>query len=234
MTALSFHITGIVQGVGFRPFVYNLAEDLGLAGWVFNSSEGVFCLVEGTEEAVGAFADRLRSQAPPMSVIESIVAEEVESEGFAGFEIRESQAIEGAMTLISPDIATCDACVTELLGPQDRRARYPFINCTNCGPRFTIIEDIPYDRPQTTMRDFPMCDECTKEYGDPSDRRFHAQPDACFVCGPRLYLNVAPDAGGARDLPPDAAWTRDAEVIPRPHRDRSAERERSDAIVAEV
>ncbi|MDP2183617.1 MAG: carbamoyltransferase HypF [Actinomycetota bacterium] len=234
MKALSFHITGIVQGVGFRPFVYNLAVGLDLAGWVLNSSEGVFCVVEGTEQAVGTFAEQLRSQAPPMSVIESIVAEEVEAEGFAGFEIRESQAVEGAMTLISPDIATCDACVAELLGAHDRRARYPFINCTNCGPRFTIIEDIPYDRPQTTMRDFPMCGECAGEYGDPSDRRFHAQPDACFVCGPRLYLNVAPGAGGERDLPADAAWTPETEAVPRPHRELSAERERSDAIIGEV
>ncbi len=234
MKALSLHVTGIVQGVGFRPFVYNLARELGLEGWVLNSSEGVFALVQGNAEAVDSFPRLLRERAPAMAVIESVVVEEVEPETLSGFAIRESSAVEGAMTLVSPDIATCVPCTHELLDADDRRFHYPFINCTNCGPRFTIIDDIPYDRPMTTMRDFPMCPECTAEYGDPADRRFHAQPDACFVCGPRLYLNVAAEAGGGGDprFPPDASWDPSRELGSRPHRDRDAERERSDQIIA--
>jgi len=195
MNALELHVTGIVQGVGFRPFVYNLAVEQGLTGWVLNASDGVHCVVEGPTETVSTFPELLRKRAPAMSVIESIVTEEVEPEGFSAFEIRESYAEEGAMTLVSPDIATCPDCLSELETPADRRHRYPFINCTNCGPRFTIIGDVPYDRPMTTMRDFPMCPECAAEYGDPSDRRFHAQPDACFICGPRLYLQPGGGTG---------------------------------------
>ncbi len=228
MKALSLHITGVVQGVGFRPFVYNLAVGTGLSGWVLNSSEGVFCVVEGPDALVDGFPAAIRSQAPPMAVIVSLIAEEIEPEGLAGFEIRESRSIEGAMTLVSPDIATCPECAAELGDPSDRRFGYPFINCTNCGPRFTIIEDVPYDRPATTMREFPMCPECAAEYGDPADRRFHAQPDACFICGPRLYLNssVEPGVGG-----PDHTWTPSSEPSPRPHRDREAEAARSAAIL---
>jgi len=188
--ALSLHITGIVQGVGFRPFVYNLAVERGLLGWILNASDGVYTVIEGDEATVDAFPAAIRELAPPMAVVEDIIAEEVEPEGFADFSIRASRAEEGAMTLVSPDIATCPDCLAELTAPGDRRYRYPFINCTNCGPRFTIIGDVPYDRPMTSMRDFPMCPECAEEYGDPRDRRFHAQPDACFVCGPRLFLNA--------------------------------------------
>jgi hydrogenase maturation protein HypF len=227
MKAVAVHVTGVVQGVGFRPFVYNLARQLELNGWVLNASDGVHAVVEGTAEHVDRFPVLLRERAPAMSVIEDVVVEDVELEGFSAFEIRESMAEEGAMTLVSPDIATCPDCVRELLDPSDRRSRYPFINCTNCGPRFTIIEDIPYDRPMTTMRDFPMCPECAAEYADPADRRFHAQPDACFICGPRLYLNPS---AVARE--PDWVWTPEREVSPRPHRDREQERERSNAIVA--
>ena len=136
------------------------------------------------------------------------------------------------MTLVSPDIATCEACAAELIDPSDRRFGYPFTNCTNCGPRFTIIEDVPYDRPLTTMRDFPLCDECAAEYADPTDRRFHAQPNACFRCGPRLYLNVLSSAQGHDGVPADAAWSSAAEVVPRPHRGVEAERQRADAIIA--
>jgi len=225
--ALQLHVTGIVQGVGFRPFVYNLAIEQGLSGWVLNASDGVHCVVEGDPAAVEAFPALLRERAPAMSVIEAVIAEEVEPEGFSAFEIRESFAEAGAMTLVSPDIATCPECLGELWTPGDRRQRYPFINCTNCGPRFTIIADVPYDRPMTTMRDFPMCPECAAEYGDPADRRFHAQPDACFVCGPRLYLN-APDA------PADSVWSAEREVTPRPHRDRDTEAARSDAIITDA
>ncbi len=240
MKALSLHVTGIVQGVGFRPFVYNLAREVGLEGWVLNSSEGVFALVQGEPSLVDDFPRLLRERAPSMALIESVVAEEVEPESLAGFEIRESAAIEGAMTLVSPDIATCPACTHELFDRSDRRYHYPFINCTNCGPRFTIIDDIPYDRPMTTMRDFVMCPECAAEYGDPADRRFHAQPDACFICGPRLYLNVTDESAGPGDRllersltgVIDATWTPETELLPRPHRDRDAERERSDRIIA--
>lgn len=237
MTALSLHITGIVQGVGFRPFVYNLAVERGLVGWVLNASDGVHVVIEGDDDSVSAFPQAIRDLAPPMSVIEDIVAEQVEPEGYSTFEIRESHAEEGAMTLVSPDIATCPECAAELFEAGDRRYRYPFINCTNCGPRFTIIGDVPYDRPMTSMRDFPMCDECAAEYGNPSDRRFHAQPDACFVCGPRLYLNIADgDGPGGASLPairarPDWHWSPDREVSPRPHRDRDAEAARSGEII---
>lgn len=223
--ALSLHVTGVVQGVGFRPFVYKLATDLGVSGWVRNASDGIYCVAEGDPEAVAAFARELRDSAPPMAVVESVTAEAVDPEGFEDFTIIASEAIEGAMTLVSPDIATCEACERELLDPADRRFRYPFINCTNCGPRFTIISDVPYDRPMTTMRDFPMCPECAAEYGDPADRRFHAQPDACFICGPRLYLNAA-------DTPADWRWSPAREVTPRPYRDRDMERTRSDALLA--
>jgi len=222
--ALSLHITGIVQGVGFRPFVYNLAGELGLNGWVLNASDGVYTVVEGDPATVDAFPQAVRDRAPAMAVVESITAEEIEPEGFREFSIRASRAQDGAMTLVSPDIATCPECAAELFDPADRRYRYPFINCTNCGPRFTIIGDVPYDRPMTSMRDFPMCPECAEEYGDPRDRRFHAQPDACFICGPRLYLN---DDG----VPDDWRWAADRDCSPRAHRDRDAEAARSDAIV---
>jgi hydrogenase maturation protein HypF len=230
--ALSLHVTGIVQGVGFRPFVYNLAVERGLAGWVLNASDGVYVVVEGDERTVEAFPKAIRDLAPPMAVVEQVIAEEVEPEGFSAFEIRESRAEEGAMTLVSPDIATCPECLGELFDPLDRRYRYPFINCTNCGPRFTIIGDVPYDRPMTSMRDFPMCDECAAEYGDPADRRFHAQPDACFICGPRLYLNpgLIAEEGGCTDG--EWPWAPEAEASPRQHRDRDEEAARSDAIVS--
>ncbi|MBI5232476.1 MAG: carbamoyltransferase HypF, partial [Coriobacteriales bacterium] len=233
-SASSLHVTGIVQGVGFRPFVYNLAVELGLAGWVLNASDGVYVVVEGDPAVVAGFPSAVRDRAPAMAVIESVVVEDVEPEGFTDFEIRESRSEAGARTLVSPDIATCPDCLAELLDPSDRRAAYPFINCTNCGPRFTIIEDVPYDRPMTTMRDFPMCDECAAEYRDPSDRRFHAQPDACFVCGPRLYLMPSPAAETPASLPAGWAWSASAEVVPRPHRGRDFERERSTEIVAET
>ncbi|NTU71780.1 MAG: carbamoyltransferase HypF [Coriobacteriia bacterium] len=225
MKALTLHITGIVQGVGFRPFVYNLALERGLLGWVLNASDGVYCMIEGDAFTVDGFPQAIRDLAPKMAVIEAIVAEEVEAEGFADFTIRASRVEDGAMTLVSPDIATCPECTAELFNPADRRYRYPFINCTNCGPRFTIIDDVPYDRPMTSMRDFPMCPQCADEYGDPRDRRFHAQPDACFICGPRLYLND-PSA------PFDWCWTPERETSPRPHRNRDVEAARSDEIIA--
>lgn len=244
MKALALHVTGIVQGVGFRPFVYNLAVELDLSGWVLNASDGVHIVVEGPEPVVDAFPVLLEQRAPAMSAIERVVVEDVEPEGFTAFTIRESHVEEGAMTLVSPDIATCPDCLAELLDHDDRRLGYPFTNCTNCGPRFTIIEDVPYDRPVTTMRDFPMCEQCLAEYENPADRRFHAQPNACFICGPRLYLNPPPGAGSGGgtgaggacdlDLDPTLAWSPDVETIPRPHRDPEAERTRSERVLADV
>jgi hydrogenase maturation protein HypF len=189
------HITGVVQGVGFRPFVYQLAHRHGLTGWVCNTSAGVDIEVEGSAPALERFLAELEAEAPPIARIESITATSDAPNGYSQFEIRRSLAQEGEYQLISPDIATCEDCLSELLDPQDRRYRYPFTNCTNCGPRFTIIEDIPYDRPLTTMRDFVMCPDCQVEYENPLDRRFHAQPNACPVCGPQLRLV---DADGNR------------------------------------
>ncbi len=181
-------VNGIVQGVGFRPFVYRLANELNLAGFVINSSEGVDIEVEGSKITVGEFYSRLRSEAPVLSQITESSIAEVESAGDDKFIIKQSKKDSLPTTLISPDIATCDDCLQELFDPGDRRYRYPFINCTNCGPRYTIVENIPYDRPKTSMKVFPMCADCLKEYNDPANRRFHAQPNACPVCGPRLIL----------------------------------------------
>jgi hydrogenase maturation protein HypF len=189
----SFVVKGVVQGVGFRPFVYGLAQKIGLSGWVKNSSAGVYLEAEGPPEAVARFTERLSREAPPRSRIESLTFEDHPGAGYTAFEIHESLEEEGQYQLISPDIATCPACAREIFDAQDRRYRYPFTNCTNCGPRFTIIEDIPYDRPKTTMAKFRMCPQCRGEYDDPGDRRFHAQPNACPVCGPRLELT---DRGG--------------------------------------
>ena len=183
-----FFITGVVQGVGFRPFVYGLALRHGLKGWVNNSSAGVHIEVEGEKEAIENFTQELPREAPPRARIESLRFEDLEAAGFHSFEIRESLEEAGKYQLISPDIATCAACQSEVFSPQDRRYQYPFTNCTNCGPRFTIIEDIPYDRPKTTMAKFRMCPDCQREYDDPADRRFHAQPNACPRCGPKLEL----------------------------------------------
>ena len=179
-------VRGVVQGVGFRPFVFNLAERYSLVGWVLNNSSGVEIEVEGSPDQVAAFVTALRAEAPPLARVESLDARPGAPQGYDRFEIRHSERQAGRYQLISPDIATCADCLRELFDPTDRRFRYPFINCTNCGPRFTIIADIPYDRPSTTMRIFPMCPDCQREYDDPRDRRFHAQPNACPVCGPRL------------------------------------------------
>jgi len=181
-------VCGVVQGVGFRPFVYQLATKYNLNGWVCNTSEDVKIEVEGEAEAVEQFLLALREQAPPRANIEDITTTHHPPANYEKFEIRHSIAEEGKYQLISPDIATCHDCLRETLSPDDRRYRYPFTNCTNCGPRFTIIEDIPYDRPRTTMRRFQMCPQCQREYDDPLNRRFHAQPNACPRCGPTLEL----------------------------------------------
>jgi len=186
--AKHIELSGVVQGVGFRPFVYNLALEHKLRGWVRNTSSGVEIEVEGLPDALDAFIHELTSHAPPLARIESISISDISPNAHDSFVILHSVPQAGAYQLISPDIATCADCLRELFDPQDRRHAYPFINCTNCGPRFTIIEDIPYDRPKTTMRKFPMCAECQAEYDDPTDRRFHAQPNACPTCGPHIWL----------------------------------------------
>jgi hydrogenase maturation protein HypF len=181
-------VRGVVQGVGFRPFVYATAAQLSLTGSVCNDSGGVVIEVEGTEPDVADFARRLTEQPPPLAVVESVESTAVAVRGGTGFRIASSSRSGAARTLASPDVATCPDCLRELTDPADRRFRHPFITCTNCGPRFTIIEDLPYDRPATTMAAFAMCAECAAEYADPADRRFHAQPIACPRCGPQLEL----------------------------------------------
>jgi hydrogenase maturation protein HypF len=181
-------VRGVVQGVGFRPFVYQIANKHNLKGWVCNTSGDVKIEVEGERAALDGFLADLVSLAPPLARLEDMVVTNSPPKGYTGFEIRHSIAEEGKYQLVSPDIATCEPCLKEVLDPKDRRYRYPFTNCTNCGPRFTIIEDIPYDRPKTTMRIFKMCPQCQQEYDNPLDRRFHAQPNACPKCGPSLKL----------------------------------------------
>ncbi|MBL8063504.1 MAG: carbamoyltransferase HypF [Anaerolineales bacterium] len=188
MNGVKVHITGVVQGVGFRPFVYNLATDLNLKGWVKNTSAGVVIEADGDRDALDSFLQKLRDDAPPLSRIDDFTASFGPGNGFTQFDIIHSESVDGAFQPISPDVSICDNCLRELFDPNDRRYRYPFINCTNCGPRFTIIQDIPYDRPFTTMAGFKLCPDCEREYKDPTNRRFHAQPVACPVCGPRVWL----------------------------------------------
>lgn len=194
--ALYIHVKGIVQGVGFRPFVFREAKKHLVNGWVLNATDGVHIHAEAESHLLDEFVMALADNAPAASQVTEIELKEVPLEGFDSFEIRFSDdANVEATTLVSPDLATCDDCVRELLDPADRRYRYPFINCTNCGPRFTIIEQLPYDRKQTSMKDFPMCPVCASEYADPLDRRFHAQPDACFDCGPQVYWQPMGESG---------------------------------------
>jgi hydrogenase maturation protein HypF len=201
----SLHVSGIVQGVGFRPFVYNLSRRLGLLGWVRNTSAGVDIEVDGTAPDLEAFIKALRVEAPPLARIDDLTVSDNPLRGFTTFEILDSESIPEAFQPISPDVAICDDCLREMRDPHDRRFRYPFINCTNCGPRFTIIRDIPYDRPKTTMAHFAMCNDCRREYSDPGDRRFHAQPVACPACGPQVWLEYAISNGVRRAAEKDAA-----------------------------
>jgi hydrogenase maturation protein HypF len=184
-------VEGTVQGVGFRPFVHRLAGELDLAGWVLNDERGVLLEVEGEAGSVDSFMRRLAADAPPLAAVESVTAQELAATGDRGFAIMASERGGPADAPVSPDSATCDDCLRELFDPADRRYRYPFINCTNCGPRFTIVRGVPYDRPLTTMSGFEMCEECRAEYDDPGDRRFHAQPNACPACGPSLSMPLA-------------------------------------------
>jgi hydrogenase maturation protein HypF len=184
----SIHITGIVQGVGFRPFVYGLAVRIGIKGWVRNTSAGVDIDAEGTIQQLEEFSRALQTELPPLARMDTFEVTSIPPAGFTTFEITASEVIEGAFQPISPDVATCPDCLEDIFDPSNRRFHYPFTNCTNCGPRFTIIKDIPYDRPKTTMAVFQMCPDCRHEYADPLDRRFHAQPVACPICGPQVWL----------------------------------------------
>ncbi|MBW1660388.1 MAG: carbamoyltransferase HypF [Deltaproteobacteria bacterium] len=186
--ARRLEVNGIVQGVGFRPFVFQLAEHYGLKGKVANTSSGVTIHIEGAPGRVAAFESDLAVKNPPLAHIVEIAAEDRPVKNYLDFRIVESRGEKVMTTLISPDVSVCDDCLAEMFDPRNRRYRYPFINCTNCGPRYTIIDDIPYDRPKTSMRHFKMCPQCQAEYDDPTNRRFHAQPNACSECGPQVSL----------------------------------------------
>ena len=209
MRHVHIHVTGIVQGVGIRPFVYREAMAHGICGWVLNAGDGVHIEAHARAEAVDGFVAALSEHAPAAARVERVDIADLKPSGWSaadeqGFRIVASQDQTAHTTLVSPDIATCDDCLRELFDPTDRRYHYPFINCTNCGPRFTIIRSLPYDRAATSMNCFPMCPECAAEYADPLDRRFHAQPDACFDCGPHITwreASVGGEPGEAAALP---------------------------------
>lgn len=217
MRHVHIHVTGIVQGVGMRPFVYREAMAHGICGWVLNAGDGVHIEAHAPADALDAFVAALSEHAPAAARVEHVAVEDLEpdawdADGEQAFRIVASQDQTVHTTLISPDIATCDDCLRELFDPTDRRYHYPFINCTNCGPRFTIIRSLPYDRAATSMNCFPMCPECAAEYADPLDRRFHAQPDACFDCGPHITWREAVngDACGNSPATPAVGTTREA------------------------
>lgn len=217
MRHVHIHVTGIVQGVGMRPFVYREAIAHGICGWVLNAGDGVHIEAHACAEAVDGFVAALSEHAPAAARVERVDIADLEPGGWStadeqGFHIVASQDQTAHTTLVSPDIATCDDCLRELFDPADRRYHYPFINCTNCGPRFTIIRSLPYDRAATSMDRFPMCPKCAAEYADPLDRRFHAQPDACFDCGPHITWREAvnSDACGNSSATPAAGTTREA------------------------
>ncbi|MCM2270782.1 MAG: acylphosphatase, partial [Thermoanaerobaculia bacterium] len=199
---LRLEIRGAVQGVGFRPHAFRLARELGLGGWVLNGNDGVVLEVEGPRPEVDRFGERLLTELPPAAVVQSTARRWRAALGERDFRIVASDASAAKRAVVLPDLATCDDCRREILDPADRRYRYPFTNCTNCGPRFTILHDLPYDRVRTTMRSFEMCPQCRAEYENPLDRRFHAQPVACPDCGPQLRLT---DAAGAPLAERDAA-----------------------------
>ncbi|MDR1089069.1 MAG: carbamoyltransferase HypF [Coriobacteriales bacterium] len=210
------HVEGIVQGVGFRPFVFRLAQELGLHGWVNNAADGVHILARGTDAQLEEFLRELRGRRPAAAAITDISWQETDEPCENGFFIAASQVQPGRRTLVSPDLATCPECLAELLDATDRRFHYPFINCTNCGPRFTIIRNLPYDRARTTMAAFAMCEPCEHEYHDPANRRFHAQPDACFACGPHLELRIpetAEQLSGTTQAESDAVLRRSVELL---------------------
>lgn len=202
MRHVHIHVTGIVQGVGMRPFVYREAMAHGICGWVLNAGDGVHIEAHAPADALDAFVAALSEHAPAAARVEHVEVVDLAANSWdaaneEGFRIVASQDQTAHTTLVSPDIATCDDCLRELFDPADRRYHYPFINCTNCGPRFTIIRSLPYDRAATSMDRFPMCPECAAEYANPLDRRFHAQPDACFDCGPHITWREAGEAAAS-------------------------------------
>ncbi|MCT8976687.1 carbamoyltransferase HypF [Clostridium sp. CX1] len=197
MKRIFIKVEGIVQGVGFRPFVYNLAVSLDIKGWVNNNSEGVYIELQGEERALEQFLYKLKNNPPPLSKIEDINIEERELANYSDFIIKDSEERSEKITLISPDMATCDQCIADIGSISNKRYQYAFTNCTNCGPRFSIIKSIPYDRDKTTMKKFEMCSNCLEEYTDPTNRRFHAQPNGCENCGPHIWVE---DADGKNQI----------------------------------
>ncbi|WP_099240366.1 carbamoyltransferase HypF [Synechococcus sp. BDU 130192] len=212
---LRLEIQGTVQGVGFRPFVYQLATALNLFGWVNNSAAGVTIEVEGGRSLLNLFLEKLQTELPPHAKIDALKYQYLEPIGFKKFEIHASQTGEKIAIILS-DLATCSECIAEIFAPQNRRYQYPFTNCTHCGPRYSIIETLPYDRPLTSMADFPMCADCQREYEDPGDRRFHAQPNACPICGPKLeFLSHCQGQENTNQSPLEAAiqYIRDGKIV---------------------
>jgi hydrogenase maturation protein HypF len=214
---LKIHVRGTVQGVGFRPFVYKLAHTLGIAGHVFNSTAGVTIEIEGPDPVLDDFLKALKDKAPQLADVQEVSVVAIASSSDIGFFILDSREEEEAIVFVPADAGTCDACWEDFSDPKNRRFGYPFTNCTHCGPRYTIIRDIPYDRPSTTMAEFTMCSDCAFEYGDPNDRRFHAQPNACSACGPSLALVRAGD-----EVP---KFARDRSALPILHQARTLLRE---------
>jgi hydrogenase maturation protein HypF len=208
-SARSIHIYGVVQGVGFRPFVFRLASSRTLAGWVLNGEDGVEIHLEGAEPALDAFLRELEETPPPAARITGIDVRAAEPAGFSDFSIRESHRQGRPSVRISPDLPVCEECLRELFDPADRRFHYPYINCAHCGPRYTIVQALPYDRPNTTMRAWPLDEPCAAQYGNPADRRFHAQPVSCAACGPRYFLRLGKETAPAGD----AAIAKAAELL---------------------
>jgi hydrogenase maturation protein HypF len=206
-------VVGLVQGVGFRPFVYRLAQTYRLSGWVRNTSWGVEIEVEGSPADLDLFMRRLSQEAPALARVEKVVSEDAAPLGQETFEILASESLPGAEAVIPPDVGLCRACAREIRDPADRRFQYPFTNCTNCGPRFTLIRQVPYDRPQTTMAVFAMCPDCRREYKDPGDRRFHAEPTACPACGPKVWLECRGERQERGALPTAAKLLRDGKIV---------------------
>jgi len=211
---MGVHVTGVVQGVGFRPFVHRVAAGHGLTGWVRNETSGVQIEVEGPSGALVAFLDDLRTRAPVLTHLEGVTTHRVRPRGYRDFRVVRSETAARGRLPVSPDVATCSACMEELFDPRNRRHRYPFITCTDCGPRFTVIQSMPYDRERSTMRAFTQCPECLREYRTPSDRRYHSQTNSCPACGPRLRLHGAAAASEAEEaLQSAAALLRSGQIV---------------------
>jgi len=215
MVSKEIHIKGTVQGVGFRPFVYSIAKKYNITGWVRNSSAGVEICANGTPQEMKDFITEVKTNTPPLAKIDEFLESEINSDGYKDFSILQSQTIPGEFIPISPDVSICSECQEELFDPCNHRYRYPFINCTNCGPRLTIITNIPYDRPNTTMAEFVMCDRCQAEYDNPNDRRFHAQPVACPICGPQVWFEspTSPPEKGENGIQQARQFLRDGKII---------------------